>query len=225
MPVISLARAFGWLTHLEARHSPKRRKSSSCTGSAAVAASASNISACRRQARSQVGCRLIVASRANNSRPACPATRGVLRALTFSMNAATSPLAAPASPVFNALRLSGPATHLPSVRIRRICGLAGGAARATPPACQRNSDQMQQRQGWHRVEASNEKAKPMSAITKTIWLIESRTAELLTLDDLASHAGVSRSHLSRIFPLATGYSISAYLRGRRLTEAAKALAG
>src|SRR5690606_17717242 len=35
----------------------------------------------------------------------------------------------------------------------------------------------------------------------------------------------SRSHLSRIFPLATGYSISAYLRGRRLSEAAKALAG
>jgi AraC family transcriptional regulator len=65
----------------------------------------------------------------------------------------------------------------------------------------------------------------MSAITKTIWLIESRSSDPLTLDDMAAHAGVSRSHLSRIFPLATGYSISAYLRGRRLSEAAKALAG
>jgi AraC family transcriptional regulator len=65
----------------------------------------------------------------------------------------------------------------------------------------------------------------MSAITKTIWLIESRSSDPLTLDDMAGHAGVSRSHLSRIFPLATGYSISAYLRGRRLSEAAKALAG
>jgi AraC family transcriptional regulator len=64
----------------------------------------------------------------------------------------------------------------------------------------------------------------MSAIDKTIWLIESHFAEPLSLDDMAAHADVSRSHLSRIFPLATGYSISGYLRGRRLSEAAKALA-
>ncbi len=64
----------------------------------------------------------------------------------------------------------------------------------------------------------------MSAIAKTIWMIESRFGEDLSLDDMAGHAGVSRSHLSRIFPLATGFSISAYIRGRRLTEAAKALA-
>ena len=63
----------------------------------------------------------------------------------------------------------------------------------------------------------------MSAIFRTIWLIESHP-DPLTLDDLANHAGVSRSHLSRIFPAATGYSISAYRRGRRLTEAARALA-
>jgi AraC family transcriptional regulator len=65
----------------------------------------------------------------------------------------------------------------------------------------------------------------MSAITKTIWLIESHIVEPLTLDEMAAHAGVSRSHLSRIFPVATGYSISAYQRGRRLTEAARELAG
>ncbi len=65
----------------------------------------------------------------------------------------------------------------------------------------------------------------MSAIAKTVWMIETRLGEALSLDDLAVHAGLSRSHLSRIFPLATGYSISAYLRGRRLTQAAVALAG
>lgn len=65
----------------------------------------------------------------------------------------------------------------------------------------------------------------MSAIAKTVWMIESRFRETLSLDDMAAHAGMSRSHLSRIFGIATGYSISAYVRGRRLTEAAKALAG
>ena len=65
----------------------------------------------------------------------------------------------------------------------------------------------------------------MSAVAKTIWMIESRFGVPLTLGEMAVHAGVSRYHLSRIFPQATGYSISAYLRGRRLSEAAKALAG
>ncbi len=64
----------------------------------------------------------------------------------------------------------------------------------------------------------------MSAIAKTIWLIESRFRDSISLEEMATHAGVSRSHLSRIFPIATGISISAYMRGRRLTEAAKALA-
>jgi AraC family transcriptional regulator len=63
----------------------------------------------------------------------------------------------------------------------------------------------------------------MSAVTKTIWLIESHFLQPITLDLMAAHAGVSRSHLSRIFPLATGFSISAYLHGRRLSEAAKVL--
>jgi len=64
----------------------------------------------------------------------------------------------------------------------------------------------------------------MSAIDKTIWMIESRAGQSLGLDELADHAGVSRSYLSRIFPLATGYSLFGYLRGRRLTEAARVLA-
>jgi AraC family transcriptional regulator len=65
----------------------------------------------------------------------------------------------------------------------------------------------------------------MTAIAKTIWLIESHFGMKLSLGDMAANAGVSRTYLSRIFPLATGYSISSYMRARRLSEAAKALAG
>jgi AraC family transcriptional regulator len=65
----------------------------------------------------------------------------------------------------------------------------------------------------------------MSAvIEKALWFIEHRYADDISLDDMAAHIGVSRFHLSRSFPLAVGMSISAYLRGRRLTEAARALA-
>jgi AraC family transcriptional regulator len=65
----------------------------------------------------------------------------------------------------------------------------------------------------------------MSAILKTVWFIESRFRDNeLTLETMAEHAGVSRSHLSRIFPIATGHQLSSYIRGRRLTEAARELA-
>ena len=62
-------------------------------------------------------------------------------------------------------------------------------------------------------------------VEKALWFIEHRYGQDIGLDDVADHIGVSRFHLSRSFPAATGLSISAYLRGRRLTEAAKALAG
>ncbi|NRP69678.1 Right origin-binding protein [Ensifer psoraleae] len=64
----------------------------------------------------------------------------------------------------------------------------------------------------------------MSAIGRAIWFIESHFAEDISLDDVAETAGLSRYHLSRVFGLATGRSISAYVRGRRLSEAALALA-
>lgn len=65
----------------------------------------------------------------------------------------------------------------------------------------------------------------MSAIVqKALWFIEHRYAQEFDLEEVAGHIGVSRFHLSRSFPAATGLSISAYLRGRRLTEAARALA-
>lgn len=64
----------------------------------------------------------------------------------------------------------------------------------------------------------------MSAVLKTVWFIETRFRDNeLSLDRMAEHAGVSRSHLSRIFPVATGQQLSTYIRGRRLTEAAREL--
>ncbi len=64
----------------------------------------------------------------------------------------------------------------------------------------------------------------MSAIARAIWFIESHFAEDISLDDIAAAAGLSRYHLSRVFGLSAGRSISAYIRGRRLSGAALALA-
>ena len=64
----------------------------------------------------------------------------------------------------------------------------------------------------------------MNAIGKALWFIEAHFGEPLSLDDVSRVSGLSRWHLSRSFAYRTGLSLSAYLRGRRLTEAAKALA-
>ncbi|QND48332.1 helix-turn-helix domain-containing protein [Rhizobium lusitanum] len=63
----------------------------------------------------------------------------------------------------------------------------------------------------------------MSAIGRAIWFIESHFASDISLDEIADTAGLSRYHLSRVFGLATGHSISGYIRGRRLSGAALAL--
>src|SRR5215813_658631 len=63
----------------------------------------------------------------------------------------------------------------------------------------------------------------MNPVGKALWFIESHFAGELTLDDVARVSGVSRYHLSRAFGAATGHSLMRYVRGRRLTEAARAL--
>lgn len=63
----------------------------------------------------------------------------------------------------------------------------------------------------------------MNATEKALWFIESHFASEITLDDIANAGGVSRFHVTRAFNAATGRSIMRYVRGRRLTEAAKAL--
>lgn len=64
----------------------------------------------------------------------------------------------------------------------------------------------------------------MSVAQKALWIIERNSARELTLAELAANTGVSRSHLANAFASATGLSVMRYLRGRRLTEAAHALA-
>ena len=64
----------------------------------------------------------------------------------------------------------------------------------------------------------------MNPAQKALWFIESHLAESLALDDVADIAGVSRFHLVRAFAAATGVSVMRYVRTRRLTEAARALA-
>ncbi|SFZ83399.1 AraC family transcriptional regulator [Devosia enhydra] len=64
----------------------------------------------------------------------------------------------------------------------------------------------------------------MSAIAKIIWYIESHFRRDVSLEAMAETIGLSRFYLSRIFPLATGLTISAYVRGRRLSAAARELA-
>lgn len=61
-------------------------------------------------------------------------------------------------------------------------------------------------------------------VAKALWYIENNFAGELMLDEIANVAGVSRYHVSRAFGEAIGRPITGYVRGRRLTEAAKALA-
>jgi AraC family transcriptional regulator len=64
----------------------------------------------------------------------------------------------------------------------------------------------------------------MNPVGKAIWFIENRFSGELSLDEIATAAGVSRYHMVRAFGSATGRSVMRYVRGRRLTEAARSLA-
>jgi AraC family transcriptional regulator len=63
----------------------------------------------------------------------------------------------------------------------------------------------------------------MRPTEQAIWLIESRLQQGPTLDDIARETGLSRYYLSRVFAEETGTTLAAYVRARRLSEAAKAL--
>ena len=62
----------------------------------------------------------------------------------------------------------------------------------------------------------------MNPVAKALWFIESHYTKDLTLDDVAEVCGVSRYHLSRVFGIGVGCLPIRYVRGRRLTEAARA---
>src|SRR6202035_2178214 len=63
----------------------------------------------------------------------------------------------------------------------------------------------------------------MDPVGKALWFIESHFAEDISLGEIATVAGVSRYHVTRAFGEATGLSVMRYVRGRRLSEAAKSL--
>src|SRR5258708_9047875 len=65
----------------------------------------------------------------------------------------------------------------------------------------------------------------MNPAQKALWFIESHRADELTLDEIAGIGGISRFHMVRAFAAATGLSVMRYVRVRRLSEAARALAG
>jgi len=64
----------------------------------------------------------------------------------------------------------------------------------------------------------------MGPVEKALWYVEGHLRLPLSLADIAESAAVSRHHLLRAFGAATGVSVMRYVRGRRLTEAARRLA-
>lgn len=66
----------------------------------------------------------------------------------------------------------------------------------------------------------------MQQVRRALWHIEQNLKSSdLSMDDAAKLAGVSRFHLSRLFSTALGQTAISYTRARRLSEAAKTLAG
>jgi len=65
----------------------------------------------------------------------------------------------------------------------------------------------------------------MNPTEKALWFVESHLPDAISLDDVAASSGVSRFHVTRAFGAATGRSVMGYMRARRLTEAARKLAG
>jgi len=64
----------------------------------------------------------------------------------------------------------------------------------------------------------------LNPVQKALWYVESHFGRPLSLDEIAEAGGVSRHHLVRAFGAVTGRSVMRYVRGRRLTVAAQALA-
>lgn len=64
----------------------------------------------------------------------------------------------------------------------------------------------------------------MGGVTKALWYIENKLTGDLDLDRIAEMAGLSKFHLVRAFTYTAGRPVMRYVRGRRLSEAAKDLA-
>lgn len=60
-------------------------------------------------------------------------------------------------------------------------------------------------------------------VARALWYIESHLSEDISLEDIARTCGTSRYHLCRAFAAITGTPVMRYVRGRRLSEAARQL--
>jgi AraC family transcriptional regulator len=111
--------------------------------------------------------------------------------------------AGPELPTLSALMLQAVAAW-PSTPVRAVAEVWAALWRVghlTPPAPQGPRD------------------GPHPAITAAIAHIESRLADPLTVPGVARAAGVSHNHLTRLFRAATGDTVVAYIRRRRLARA------
>jgi AraC family transcriptional regulator len=63
----------------------------------------------------------------------------------------------------------------------------------------------------------------MESVRKALWFMEGRFRGDVSLDELSRAAGISRYHFAHVFAMTTGQSAMRYMRGRRLSEAARAL--
>jgi len=63
-----------------------------------------------------------------------------------------------------------------------------------------------------------------SPVERALWFIENRLGEEISLESIAKSVDVTDHHLARAFGAVTGQSVMRYVRGRRLTEAARSLA-
>ncbi|MEX2113529.1 MAG: AraC family transcriptional regulator [Pirellulales bacterium] len=65
----------------------------------------------------------------------------------------------------------------------------------------------------------------MTPVHKALWFVESHSREPIALEDIAKACHVSPFHLTRAFAASTGLSLMRYVRARRLSDAARQLAG
>ena len=66
-------------------------------------------------------------------------------------------------------------------------------------------------------------AQPHPGVTEALRLIELQLGEVIYVTKLAKTVGLSQNHLTRLFNAATGQTITAYIRKRRVTRAAHLL--
>ena len=64
----------------------------------------------------------------------------------------------------------------------------------------------------------------MDPVQQVVWLVETQMGSSPSVQRLSRETGLSRFVITRLFAEATGLTVAAYLRGRRLTQAAKLLA-